>query len=125
MISSKSTTNGFPNSNDSSGEKVPKMTKSNQQSIIFVSETGDETISVYNIGSNGALSLRSTNPAYGPSGALCLHPKLEILYDAHVESTTISSFKIDRATGNLSHQNQVNTGIDITCLLYTSDSADE
>ncbi len=92
---------------------MPKMTKSNQQSIIFVSETGDETISVYNIGSNGALSLRSTNPAYGPSGALCLHPKLEILYDAHVESTTISSFKIDRATGNLSHQNQVNTGIDI------------
>ena len=83
------------------------MTSNDQQPILFVSLTGDEAISVYNISSDGALSLRSTNPAHGPSGALCLHPNLNIVYDAHVESTTLASFKINRETGTLHHQNQV------------------
>ena len=83
------------------------MTNSNQQSTIFVSLTGDEAICIYDINSDGSLSFRSTNPAYGPSGALCLHPKLNILYDAHVESTTLASFTIDRETATLRYQNRV------------------
>ena len=95
------------------------MTNSNQQSIIFVSLTGDETISVYDVNSDGTLSMRSTNPAHGPSGALCLHPNLNIVYDAHVESTTLASFKINRETGTLHHQNQVDTGIEIPAHMAT------
>ena len=95
------------------------MTNSNQQSTIFVSLTGDEAICIYDINSDGSLSFRSTNPAYGPSGALCLHPKLNILYDAHVESTTLASFTIDRETATLRYQNQVDTGIQIPAHMAT------
>ena len=39
--------------------------------VVFVSLTGDEEIKVYDLDpSSGALRLRTTNPAHGPSGAL-------------------------------------------------------
>ena len=57
--------------------------------VVFVSLTGDEEIKVYDLdSSSGALRLRTTNPAHGPSGALFLHTTLDILYDAHVESSS-------------------------------------
>ena len=82
--------------------------------VVFVSLTGDEEIKVYDLDqSSGALRLRTTNPAHGPSGALFLHPTLDVLYDAHVESTTLASFRLDKTTGQVTLLNSVDTGIGI------------
>ena len=82
--------------------------------VVFVSLTGDEEIKVYDLdSSSGALRLRTTNPAHGPSGALFLHPALDVLYDAHVESTTLASFRLDKTTGQVTLLNSVDTGIGI------------
>ena len=91
-----------------------------KQSVVFVSLTGDEEIKLYDIDSQtGALSLRTTSDAHGPSGALFLHPTLDVLYDAHVESTTLASFQLDKSTGQLTRINQVDTGIGIPAHLVT------
>ena len=45
------------------------------QPVVFVSLTGDEAIKLYDLDpQSGALELRATSPAHGPSGALFLHP---------------------------------------------------
>jgi 6-phosphogluconolactonase len=90
------------------------------QPVVFVSLTGDEKIKLYDVDAQtGALSLRTTSDAHGPSGALFLHPTLDVLYDAHVESTTLASFQLDKSTGQLTRINQVDTGIGIPAHLVT------
>lgn len=97
------------------------MTKSNQnQTVVFVSLTGDEEIKLYDLDpQSGALHLRTVSNAYGPSGALWLHPNGKVLYDAHVESTTLASFQFDAATGALTLINKVDTGIETPAHLIT------
>ena len=41
------------------------------------------------------------------------HPTLDVLYDAHVESTTLASFRINKTTGRVTLFNSVDTGIGI------------
>ena len=90
------------------------MTKQNQhRTVVFVSLTGDEQIKLYDLDpQSGALSLRTVSNAHGPSGALCLHPNGQVLYDAHVLSTTLASFRFDAETGVLTLINKVDTGIE-------------
>lgn len=91
------------------------MTKRNQpQTVVFVSLTGDQQIKLYDLDpASGALQLRATSPAHGPSGALCLHPNGRVLYDAHVLETTLASFQLDVTTGELTLINKIDTGIAI------------
>ena len=90
------------------------------QPIVFVSLTGDEAIKLYDLDpQSGALELRATSPAHGPSGALFLHPSRPVLYDAHVMSTTLASFHLDTASGELTLINKVDTGIEIPAHLIT------
>ncbi len=94
-----------------------------KQPVVFVSLTGDEEIKLYDIDlQTGALSLRAKSNAHGPSGALFLHPTLDVLYDAHVEATTLASFALDRESGQLTRINQVDTGIGIPAHLVTDRS---
>jgi 6-phosphogluconolactonase len=84
------------------------------RTVVFVSLTGDEVIKTYDLESEtGGLTLRATSPAHGPSGALCLHPNRTVMYDAHVESTTLACFDLDEDTGQLGLINKVDTGIAI------------
>lgn len=94
-----------------------------KQPVVFVSSTGDEEIALYDIDiQTGVLALRAKSKAHGPSGALFLHPNLDVLYDAHVESTTLASFQLDRDSGQLTLLNQVDTGIGIPAHLVTDRS---
>lgn len=97
------------------------MTESNhQQTVVFVSLTGDEQIKLYDLDPlSGALHLRTVSNAYGPSGALYLHPSGKVLYDAHVESTTLAAFTFDAATGELTLINKIDTGIETPAHLIT------
>ena len=80
------------------------------QPVVFVSLTGDEAIKLYDLDpQSGALELRATSPAHGPSGALFLHPTRPVLYDAHVMSTTLASFHLDTTSGELTLINKVDT----------------
>ena len=91
-----------------------------ERPVVFVSLTGDEAIKLYDLDpQSGALELRATSPAHGPSGALFLHPSRPVLYDAHVLSTTLASFRLDTASGELTLINKVDTGIDIPAHLIT------
>jgi 6-phosphogluconolactonase len=99
------------------------MKTDNNRSVVFVSLTGDEQIKLYDLDPNsGGLKLRTTSNAHGPSGALCLHPSGDAMLVAHVESTTLASFRLDTATGELTLINKVDTGIGIPAHLIT-DSA--
>jgi 6-phosphogluconolactonase len=97
------------------------MTESKQgRTVVMVSLTGDEEIRLYDLDpTSGALGLRATSPAHGPSGALFLHPSDNIVYDAHVESTTLASFRLDVNSGELALINKVDTGIGIPAHLIT------
>lgn len=97
------------------------MTKTNNSHcVLFVSLTGDEQIKLYDLDPNsGALQLRSTSNAHGPSGALCLHPSGKVMLVAHVESTTLASFRLDAHSGDLTLINKVDTGIGIPAHLIT------
>ncbi|MBX3012655.1 MAG: lactonase family protein [Caldilineaceae bacterium] len=96
------------------------ITANQPQTIVFVSLTGDETIKLYDLDpQSGALQLRTVSNAHGPSGALWLHPNGKVLYDAHVESTTLASFRFDAATGELTLINKVDTGIETPAHLIT------
>lgn len=97
------------------------MTESNQKrTVLFVSLTDDEQIKLYDLDSkSGALALRAVSNAHGPSGALCLHPNGRILYDAHVLSTTLASFRLDADSGELVLINKVDTGIETPAHLIT------
>ena len=88
--------------------------------VVFVSLTGDEQVKVYDQDRDtGSLTLRSTSDAHGPSGALCLHPSGNLVYDAHVESTTLAAFRLDTGSGELTLVNKVDTGIGIPAHLVT------
>jgi len=88
--------------------------------VVFVSLTGDEQVKVYDQDrETGSLTLRSTSDAHGPSGALCLHPSGSLVYDAHVESTTLAAFRLDTGSGELTLVNKVDTGIGIPAHLVT------
>ena len=90
------------------------------RTVVFVSLTGDEQVKAYDQDrETGALTLRSTSDAHGPSGALCLHPAGNLMYNAHVESTTLASYRLDTDSGELSLVNKVDTGIGIPAHLVT------
>ena len=90
------------------------------RTVVFVSLTGDEQVKAYDQNrETGALTLRSTSDAHGPSGALCLHPAGNLMYNAHVESTTLASYRLDAGSGELSLINLVDTGIEIPAHLVT------
>jgi 6-phosphogluconolactonase len=97
------------------------MMKTNKSCcVVFVSLTGDQQIKLYDLDPNsGALQLRSTSNAHGPSGALCLHPSKKVVLAAHVGSTTLASFHLDVNSGELTLINRVDTGIGIPAHLIT------
>jgi 6-phosphogluconolactonase len=97
------------------------MTQStNRRTVLFVSLTGDETIKLYDLDpQSGALHLRATSNAHGPSGPLWLHPNGRVLYDGHVESTTLASFAFDPTSGELALINKIDTGIETPAHLVT------
>lgn len=93
---------------------------SNSRCVVFVSLTGDEQVKLYDLDPvSGALQLQTTSNAHGPSGALCLHPSGKVMLVAHVESTTLASFRLDTTSGELTLINKVDTGIDIPAHLIT------
>ena len=88
------------------------MNGNNGRCVLFVSLTGDEQIRLYDLDpTDGALQLRATSDAHGPTGALYLHPCGDVMLAAHVMSTTLASFRLDVDTGDLSLINKVDTGI--------------
>ena len=92
----------------------------NDRLAVLVSLTGDEQIKLYDLDrASGALSLRAASRAHGPSGALCLHPSGRILYNAHVESTTLAGFRLDPASGQLDLIDKIDTGIGMPAHLTT------
>ncbi|HIM12550.1 TPA: lactonase family protein [Candidatus Poribacteria bacterium] len=94
--------------------------KNNNRCVVFVSLTGDQQIKCYNLDlDSGTLELWTANNAYGPSGALCLHPSGKVMLVAHVESTTLASFRLDTNTGQLALINKVDTSIGIPAHLTT------
>jgi len=97
------------------------MTDPNQnRTALFVSLTGDQQIKLYDLdATTGALHLRTTSDAHGPSGALFLHPKGDVLYDAHVGSTELASYRFDADSGELHLINKVTTGIETPAHLVT------
>ena len=97
------------------------MTQSTSRStVVFVSLTGDEQIKLYDLDQHtGGLTLRTVSNAHGPSGALYRHPNGNVLYDAHVESTTLASFRFDPAAGALTLLNKIDTGIETPAHLIT------
>ncbi len=91
-----------------------------EQSVVLVSLTGDEAIKLYDLDpQSGALALRATSPAHGPSGALFLHPSRPVLYDAHVGAATLASFHLNAASGVLTLINKVDTGLETPAHLIT------
>ena len=91
-----------------------------ERPVVLVSLTGDEAIKLYDLDpQSGALALRATSPAHGPSGALFLHPAHPVLYDAHVEAATLASFHLDAASGALTLINKVDTGLETPAHLIT------
>lgn len=91
-----------------------------ERTVLFVSLTGDEQIKLYDLDAeSGALQLRTSSAAHGPSGALFLHPDGQVLYNAHVLSTTLASYRFDAATGALSLINKVDTGLETPAHLIT------
>jgi 6-phosphogluconolactonase len=97
------------------------MTESKQKrTVLLASLTGDEEIKLYDLDEkSGALDLRTVSHSYGPSGALCLHPNGRVLYDAHVLSTTLASFRLDADSGELTLINKVDTGVETPAHLIT------
>ncbi len=93
------------------------------QPVVFVALTGDEQIKLYDLDlASGALQLRTTSNAYGPVGALCLHPSGKIMLAAHVLTTTLASFAFDTDSGELTLINKVDTGVEIPAHLITDSS---
>ena len=88
--------------------------------VLFVSLTGDEQIKLYDLDpKDGALTLRTTSDAHGPSGALYLHPNGQVLYNAHVLATTLASYQFDAESGKLTLINKIDTGIETPAHLVT------
>ena len=92
----------------------------NSQTVVFVALTGDEELKLYDLDpDSGALQLRSTSNAHGPVGPLYLHPSCDVMLAAHVESTTLASFRFDADSGELALINKVDTGISTPAHLIT------
>ncbi|MEM7131037.1 MAG: beta-propeller fold lactonase family protein [Chloroflexota bacterium] len=90
------------------------------QLVLFVALTGDEQIKLYDLDpQSGALQLRSTSNAHGPVGALYMHPSGSVMLAAHVESTTLVSFHLNKESGDLTLINKVDTGIETPAHLIT------
>ncbi len=90
------------------------------RAVVFVSLTGDEQVKVYDQDrESGSLTLRSTSDAHGPSGALCLHPAGNLMYNAHVESSTLAAYRLDTDSGELTLINKVDTGVETPAHLVT------
>lgn len=88
--------------------------------FVFVALTGDEAIKAYTIApQTGALNLSATSDSGGPTGALFLHPSGDIMLAAHVEATTLASYRVDLDSGALTRLSLVDTGIEIPALLIT------
>lgn len=82
--------------------------------VVFVSLAGDELIKLFDLNaSDGTLELKAVSDAHGPTGALVLHPVKDVIYSAHVESTHLASYTLDRGSGQLTLINRVDTGISI------------
>lgn len=95
----------------------------NYHSVVFVALTGDEEIKLYDLNPNsGSLQLRTISNAHGPVGALHLHPSRNFMLAAHVESTTLASFRLDRNSGTLTLINKIDVGISIPAHLITDRS---
>ncbi len=93
---------------------------SGANTVLFVSLTADEAIKLYDIDTeSGALDLRATSNAHGPTGALFLHPDMDKLLLAHVGSSTLASLSLDRASGEMTLINKVDTGIGTPAHLIT------
>tara|TARA_B100000686_G_scaffold353935_1_gene461645 strand:- start:5076 stop:6104 length:1029 start_codon:yes stop_codon:yes gene_type:complete len=91
--------------------------------FVFVALTGDEEIKAYSVNSGtGNVELAQTSPAHGPIGSLFLAPSRDLMYGAHVGSTSLSSYRLDPKSGSLQHINTVETGIATPALAIT-DSA--
>ena len=91
------------------------------QPVVFVSLTGDEAIRLYDLDpQSGALELRATSPAHGPSGALFLHPSR-----APCSTTAMSGTQPSPASTSTPHRakltliNKVDTEIDTPAHLIT------
>ena len=81
------------------------------RSFLFVALTGDEEIRTYSMDAgSGALELAGVSPAHGPIGALTPGPSGDRVYGAHVGSTELSSYRLNRTSGALEHINKVATG---------------
>ena len=94
----------------------------NQRCILFVAQTDDERISIFEIDSEtGGLNLLSENDAFGGVGPLFLHPSGKIVLAAHVKSTTLASFRLER--DSLSLINKVETDIRTPAHLITDSTA--
>jgi 6-phosphogluconolactonase len=88
--------------------------------VLFVSLTGDEAIKLFDLDTDsGALSLRATSSAHGPTGPLFLHPAKDKLLLAHVGSSTLASLGLDRDSGELTLINKVDTGFGTPAHLVT------
>ena len=88
--------------------------------VLFVSLTGDEAIKLFDVDADsGALSLRATSNAHGPTGPLFLHPDKDKLLLAHVGSSTLASLNLDRASGEMTLINKVDTGFGTPAHLIT------
>ena len=100
------------------------MTEMNDgRPVVFVSQTGDEKISCYDLDhASGALTLLASSDSHGPTGALFLHPSGDVVYAAHVESTTLASFRVDASSGELILIDKVDTGIATPAHLSTDRS---
>ena len=88
--------------------------------FVFVALTGDRQIQAWSMDpATGALELRTVSDAHGPIGSLHLHRSTHMVYGAHVQSTELSSYRLDTATGALDHVNSVDTGLATPALAVT------
>ena len=87
---------------------------------VFVALTGDEQIRAYSRDSaTGALELKETRSAHGKIGSLHLHPSKDVMYGAHVGTSHLSSYRLDRSTGTLTHINTVDAEKMVPALAIT------
>jgi 6-phosphogluconolactonase len=90
------------------------------RTFVFVALTGDQAIRTYVMDpGSGVLDQVATSPAHGPIGALHLHRETGVVYGCQVLSTALSSYRLDTATGALSHINTVDTGLATPALAVT------
>jgi 6-phosphogluconolactonase len=71
---------------------------------LYVSLQDDDKISVFAMDTEtGNLTAKSEMPVPGGPSALAISPNRNVLYVGHRGSSELSSFRIDQATGGLTH----------------------